>query len=397
MAMNILGGARHTELKAAFYDAVKMINAAHWQKVTAGKNIYLSLEYLQALEEAMEGSMKFRYILFYDKNSEPVAVASVQLLNFVDREAKYHSLLCRMSEHIKNQLLRSLGIKVMICGNVFATGENGFMFTDAVSGEEAYHNLSHALQRLRQSEKINGQVSIVLLKDFWPSSFSKSDALKTHDFRDFMIDVNMVLKIQSGWKSFEDYLNSLTAKFRTRAKSVFKKSEEIRVENLDEAGIEKYKSEIETLYNNVREKADFKFGALNGDAFILFKRNLGDMFRLTGYFHDHALVGFSSAVISNEVVDGNYVGLDYNLNQQFALYQRMLYDFVELAIQSSAFELRLGRTAEEIKSCIGAEPTHMKLYMKHRSAVSNKLLKPIIASIVPREFELRKPFRTVVA
>jgi hypothetical protein len=73
----------------------------------------------------------------------------------------------------------------------------------------------------------------------------------------------------------------------------------------------------------------------------------------------------------------------------------MLYDFVELAISKKARELRLGRTAEEIKSSIGAEPINMKLYVKHGNKISNKLLKPIIESIAPGEFELRRPFKQV--
>jgi hypothetical protein len=72
----------------------------------------------------------------------------------------------------------------------------------------------------------------------------------------------------------------------------------------------------------------------------------------------------------------------------------MLYDFVELAIAKNVTELRLGRTAEEIKSCLGAQPTNMKLYIKLRNTVSNKLIKPIIESISPSEFELRKPFKS---
>ena len=71
----------------------------------------------------------------------------------------------------------------------------------------------------------------------------------------------------------------------------------------------------------------------------------------------------------------------------------MLYDFVNLAIDRKTKELRLGRTAEEIKSCIGAEPVNMKLYIKHGNRIFNKLLDPIVSSITPSKFELRMPFK----
>jgi hypothetical protein len=71
----------------------------------------------------------------------------------------------------------------------------------------------------------------------------------------------------------------------------------------------------------------------------------------------------------------------------------MLYDFVQESIARQVKELHLGRTAEEIKSCLGAEPMDMKLYLRHRNSISNKLLAPIIATITPSEFELRYPFK----
>ena len=76
------------------------------------------------------------------------------------------------------------------------------------------------------------------------------------------------------------------------------------------------------------------------------------------------------------------------------MYQRILYDYVEQAIDRKAKDLQLGRTSELIKSSIGAIPMNMKLYIKHNSGVSNLLLKPIIQSISPSEFELRKPFKS---
>jgi hypothetical protein len=234
---------------------------------------------------------------------------------------------------------------------------------------------------------------MVLLKEFWPSNFQFSDHIKQNNYREFMIDVNMILKIHSSWKTIDDYLNSMTAKFRTKAKSVFKKSAILTAKNFSAEDIKTHKDRIEELYLLVLEKSDFSVGALNGDAFLNLKRNLKDEFILKGYFFNDKLVGFSSAFLTKDNIDANYIGLDYEYNFEYAVYQKMLYDFVELAINKNVTELRLGRTAEEIKSCLGAEPTNMKLYIKLRNTVSNKLIKPIIESISPSEFELRKPFK----
>ncbi len=61
----------------------------------------------------------------------------------------------------------------------------------------------------------------------------------------------------------DDYLNSMVSKFRTKAKSVFKRSSDIEVKDLNTSAIEKCADEIHHLYENVVEHADFKFGELS--------------------------------------------------------------------------------------------------------------------------------------
>tara|TARA_R110001592_G_scaffold277335_2_gene544412 strand:+ start:804 stop:1997 length:1194 start_codon:yes stop_codon:yes gene_type:complete len=393
MTFSIPESTEKNKLKLIFYDSANLINEKHWEAINNNQNIYLSLNYLKALESALKNDIPFRYIQFHNDKDEPVAIAIAQVVKFVDKGSKYSEQLCKLSSHLKTKILNSLDIKVLVCGNVFACGENGFMYNDKISHQEAYDNLNVALYRLRKSEKINGQTSMVLLKEFWPSNFQYSDHIKQNKYREFMIDVNMILKIHPSWKNIDDYLNSMTAKFRTKAKGVFKKSAQIITKEFDLKDVLKYKERIEELYLLVLEKSDFSIGALNGEAFYNLKKNLDDKFMIKGYFFKEELIGFSSAFISNGNIDANYIGIDYNYNYEYAVYQKMLYDFVEFAIDKNVTELRLGRTAEEIKSCLGAEPTHMKLYIKLRNTVSNKLIKPIIESISPSEFELRKPFK----
>lgn len=393
MTWKIFCKKHKSDLKLSFFDSANLINEAHWNKVVEGKNIYLSLPYLKAIEDALKNEMGFRYILFYNENSEPVSVAAIQLVNFVDKNSKYNELLCKVGDTIKNKLIDLLDIKVMVCGNVFACGENGFIHTDAISPKLAYDNLSKALYKLRLSEKADRPISIVLLKEYWPENFGESDEIKNHQFRDFKIDVNMLLDIHPSWESLDDYLQSMTTKFRTKAKSCFKRSKALDVKDFSSEDILEYSARIEELYEDVVEHADFKFGELNAKAFQNLKENLKAQFQFKGYLLNGKLVGFSTAFISNSVVDAGYVGIDYDLNHEYSIYQLMLYDYVKTAIEQKATELRLGRTAEEIKSTLGAKPVDMKLYLRHRNSVSNKLLKPIIDSISPSEYTIRKPFK----
>ena len=384
------------ELRRSYFNSVSTIVAKDWNTVNNNQNIYLSLPYLQAIESALNHEMEFRYILFYDKNNKPVGIAVAQLVQFIDKGSEYYGHLCKFSNQIKNKIVQSLNIKVLVCGNVFACGENGFVFSNELTDEQVYNNLQKGLNELSKSDNIKKQTSLILFKEFWQSNTTKSDLLKQHHYHDFMIDVNMVLTIKKDWNALDIYLANMVAKFRTKANSVLKKSTPLIKKDMDLVAIIQHKDRIEELYNMVLSKSDFSIGVLNAQAFINLKEQLGYQFILNGYFLDDELIGFSSAFWFNNIIDANYVGIDYQYNVEYSTYQRMLYDFVGIAIEKNATEIRYGRTAEEIKSCLGAKPVSMKLYIKHKNSVSNKLLKALIKTITPTKYEIRKPFKAAV-
>ena len=397
MLLKVLEREAAADSKLSIYDSTELVNSTHWNLIVDDSNIYMSLEYLGALENAMQESMEFRYIIFYNNLLKPVAVAYLQLIHFMDKGIKYRELLCKIADKIKNKLLKSIDAKVLVCGNIFACGENGFVYTSHIDAKEAFQLLAESMKRITPDESKNVQISFSLLKEFWPESIKKSDNLKSNSYREVMIDVNMVMRIPSHWKIMDDYLSAMTTKFRTKVKGVYKKSNSIRVEKLKLNEIIKYKDRIEKLYHSVLSKASYKFGELNVQAFINFKQSLKEKFIFQAYFIEETMIGFSAVFHFNRIVDANFVGLDYSYNKEYALYQRVLYDFVDLSIQLGSHELRLGRTAELIKSSVGAEPVNMKLYIKHRNSFSNKLLIPFIASISPSKFEMRPPYKTALS
>lgn len=368
-----------------------------WEQVTAGKNLYLSWGYLQSLESAMEETMRFNYSISYDVAGKPVLAAVFQMVQFIDKRRAYSSSLCKLSYHVSKKIAEVFTINVLVCGNVFSDGENGFVWTDDLSSEEAMDEVENALIALKERPSVKENASITLFKDFWSDKNPIADRLSKYHYRGFMIDVNMVLHIADDWKTMDDYLGSMKTKFRTRAKSVFKKAEALRVVSMDAAQIRAHKDRIQELFGNVLEKSDFSFGKLNVLAFAAFDESLGNAFSFRGFFLENQLVGFSTAFLNNGNLEANYVGLDYNYNVEHCVYQRILYDYVEQALAQGVKELQLGRTAEQIKSTIGAIPVNMKLYAKHRRSVPNLLLKPIIRSLTPSEFELRQPFKTTIA
>ncbi len=381
------------ELTRKVFYTVDSIPVDQWQKVVGDENVYLSVNYLRALETAMRDEISFYYTISFSTEGEAVLCSVFQLVTFHDRRNSYADLLCKLSYHLHKKLLDIQTINVLVCGNVFSDGENGFTWSSSLSDAEAMNEVANTVETLKKDPLIKERASITLFKEFWPSSTQTSDHLKLRNYRDFMIDVNMVLKIHPEWRSMDDYLASMTTKYRTRAKGVYKKSSSLTIRTLTTAEIITYAERIDFLFSNVLMKAEFSVGGLKVDAFINFSKQLGDQFCFRALFKEGEMVGFSTSFVNKNSLEANFVGIDYDCNTQYAVYQRLLYDYVEQALYRNVRELQLGRTAELVKSQIGALPVNMKLYVKHRKSVSNLLLKPIVNSISPSEFELRTPFK----
>lgn len=362
------------------YDSFGEVDETAWNSVVDGRNIYLTSGYLSSLHEALNDKMAFRYLIIKDKEGKPLGVAACQILDFKTS-----------ASDMKGRIINWLNLKILVCGNVFNDGENGYLFRKGEDQAKMNQLLGSVLHKLAGHRK-NGRTSLILIKDFWPSSDPHLEPFHAL-YEEFSIDVNMVLKVSDSWHSMDDYKSCMVTKYRTKCKQVIKKSCEIEMRSLSATEIREQEEQIDTLYQQVLNSAEFKLGELNAHAFALMKERVGTAFRFNAYYLAGKLVGFSTSFVLEDAIDCNYVGIEYEINRSHALYQRMLYDFVELAINEQKQWLNYGRTAELIKSGLGAEPVNMKLFGRHRKDFINMFIRSMIGSIHPREFEIRRPFK----
>jgi len=112
-----------------------------------------------------------------------------------------------------------------------------------------------------------------------------------------------------------------------------------------------------------------------------------------GYFLEGKLVGFLSAMQNDRHLDAHFIGIDYSNNNEFAIYPRILNDYVRLGIETKSDQINLGRTASEIKSTLGAEPKALTCYCKHKRYIPNQILKPFIKNVHIKSFKQHSPFK----
>lgn len=355
------------------------------------RNLYLTSSYLTAIENSQIPHLGFLYVVLY-QNEIQVGILYFQSIEITNGFYFQDTFPREIKKRITTKMLKSLCGNLMVCGNFFATGENGFALHEDISSEVVYEVIKDLKVVLKNTKNHIG-LNFILFKEFWGNQQLTIHQILAKKYHSFEIDVNMVLAVSDQWNTFQEYLADMTTKYRTRAKSVYKKTFEITARDLSATEIKESKAFIHDLYISVVNTASFNMIKFTEENFYQFKKELKNDFVFTGYFLNETMVAFSTACFTDGCLDANYVGVNYQVNESIPLYQRILYDYVQLAIDNKVKELRLGRTAELMKSSLGAKPVSMQLYVNHNHKMVNTLIKPLVKKVKPSEFELRSPFK----
>jgi predicted N-acyltransferase len=369
-----------------------------WESLSVANNVYFSKGYLNAFEVNNSNRIQFFYLVVYSKE-QPISIAVIQVLEFdffqVDFTSNANVFIQKASSWL-GRLMKRDYVKIMICGSVFLSGEHGIYIKPKEDKKIVIEELIKGVQAIINANKyLEKWVDIILLKDFITKSLPIANNLKAYNYSPVQVDSNMLLTLNSSWKSFEDYLSSFKSKYRVKAKKAYKTSESLIAKDFTSEDIKTHKKELANLYYNVKNKSSFNPETLNIATYISLKEQLKNNFILRGYFLEDNLVGFMSGVVNLNALDAHYLGIDYELNKKHSIYSRMLYDYVRIGINRRLKRINFGRTSGEIKSTLGAVPEELTCYVRHKKSVANFLFKPFLRKIKPAVFEQRFPFKKV--
>lgn len=387
---------KHTN-NALFFSSVDKIPDEIWTVLGCENNIYFSKEFLISIEKN-HPEITFSYIILVDEHQKPTAFASIQIIDFYLEAIRNDlELLVRKVKNIGRKLHiipKKKPLKLLISGNTFVSGEHGIFIKQNQDKKFIIKELAKAiLYFVNVDEKL--KIDAFLLKDFINESLFITDELKDFNYHPFSVEPNMVLHLDKNWKNFEDYLASMKTKFRVKAKKAIQLSSEIIVENVTSENIENQLPKMTDLYKKVAANATFNLSDFNLETYTNFKEKLGENYILKTYWLKGEIVGFMSGIINKNSLDAHFVGIDYELNRKYAIYQKMLYDYIEIAINKNLKTINFGRTASEIKSSVGAEPQDLTMYLRHKKSITNRILKLFLQRVQPTPFQQKFPFKTI--
>lgn len=359
----------------------------------AVSNIFLSTDYLKALDQSAPKNMICHYIgIFNDDMLIGIALSQFLDLNLVNSFGERDNCI---KTTVRNFVFRNFTSHVLFMGNNMLTGQNAFIFSKELDPKEGVTLLHKAAQELQSRFKKKGKkVHLTTFKDFFPHEKAVLEASEFQTFYKFSTQPNMIFSIADNWKTEDDYIGALSKKYRDQYKRAHKKLDGVEKRKMSLAEIEQYNTTLNALYYNVAKNAPFNTFFLSENHFYELKKQLGHNFLFYGYFLEGKLIGFNTLIKNGNVIDTYFLGYDDEHQREMMVYLNMLYDMINYSIKKQYKGIIFARTALEIKSSVGAKPYEMVGFIQHSNPLINRFAGKIFKSLEPETiWQERNPFK----
>jgi len=453
-------------IRFALADSIAFLNANDWDCVSARSGLFLSRRFLTLLEQNRPENLTMHYGLAYAEGRPVVAIVAqsldIRVADLSSRRSKekgqgvwsslgkatvrsitrgrkrfllFESLLpgarpdgavqeadepglwpdvasslgrrwqglLKVAEHAAEFPVAWVHQRMLVCGNVLSTGPHGVAFAEGVDPAQCWPVVEEAIYRIRRSNKLFGDSDLVMIKDLTDDQKDAAAALRRFHFRRFETEPNMILPLQPGWRSFDDYLGDMRSDYRIRIRKTIRNLETAGVilECLGPEQVEARATEIHDLYLQVHEHQKLRLVTIRPQWIPALAASFGDDFRtaIARSKEGGKLLGFTNVIRDGNAAHGLYIGFDKAAAAKgIPLYLGLVYAAVGQAIEMGAGQISLGRTALGPKAQIGAKAQIMYGYLRHRNPALNLAVPSILALLpTPAEPPERHPFKSAAS
>jgi peptidoglycan biosynthesis/recognition FemAB-like protein len=380
---------RPTGFGFALADKVDYLDGSFWDAVTRNQTIFLSRRYLRVLEDAAPENMAQRYAMIF-RGREPVAVVAAQSVDIsIARVGKAGKRPPAMAP------LEKVDERLLVCGNLLSWGMHGVCTAASEDPNTLWPAVAEALYRLRRADKLSGGIDLVLVKDLSEEHATAASIFRRFSYRSLETDPNMVLQISPDWRSFDDYLTSLTSKYRKTCQKIDAEVAQAgcSIQHLTSNQVAQHADELHALYLQTHLNAKFRPVTLTPTFLPALAERLGTDFRCLVVKRGEQILGFVTTLRDGETAVGYNIGFDRGAALEIPVYLRLLQAVIGEAIDFDCRKLSLGRTALEPKARLGAKPEPMRVLVRHRIPMLNLIVRGLLRTISHDEPPERNPFK----
>ena len=173
------------EFSFTIADNIDAVSELQWNKHIPELNVLMQYDELKLIESTQKGKMQFRYV-FVKKQDITVGVIYFQVVRFTGSDLLNYfpeeptetikKLAYKTARGLSEPLIKMVDVKLLVSGNVFMTGENGFYFNHDIDKAQRAALLRKAV---KETAKTDSNIRAVLVGDLYEpksefdSSFKK--------------------------------------------------------------------------------------------------------------------------------------------------------------------------------------------------------------------------------
>jgi hypothetical protein len=326
---------------------------------------HLQSRHLLAFEKAVVDDIENNYVQVFLGN-KLAGLLYLQQFSFQHKHLNFADGSAFTARLIKCVLPAQLPI--LVCGHLFRINFQGFYFKDA-----AHRQLVFDAVKLFTQQNGNNKPAGIIIKDCNEVFIEQS--CRPWGYRFFNGDVTMEIHRRPHWHSLADYINDLHKNYRQRAKKIIAAFAPVTVKELHAPAIEINEAIINALYWNVVNKQTVKLGTVNARYFYELKKDLGNRFEFYALYVEEKIVGFYTFIFYDKEMETHFIGMDYEVNNQYKIYFNILFAGLQKMIEKGFDKLELGRTAREAKANAGALPRQVFNYIKVKNPLADITLR----------------------
>ncbi|HAD22355.1 MAG TPA: hypothetical protein DCF87_09630, partial [Opitutae bacterium] len=376
-------------------NAVNRISWTEWDQLILDSNkpsIFLDSRMVRALLNSSSRNVaavewRCKDVLKGIALVEDTHAESVDLSKHVDGKSFIFNAISRLLHGRSGRL--EFSVRVM--GTTLGSGDHAFRFLPDVDAEQRKLCVEGTMY-FSSSDTGTKIPGVVMVKDTTiPEKGQKSPVFPGWTPIEF--DPEMVVYVDPSWNSIEDCMPFLMKKSRTKFKRIQELSKDFKVERWSLNQLEKEGDLLIELYRSVFDRSGFRLGSLHLEELIESKRLWGDAFVVDVYVLDGENVGFQCAYVTPEATEAFFVGFRPKLIKSHAIYQRMLLEFIRMGILAGCEEVRMGRTALDVKSSIGALPRRLQCDVKFRNPLFHFIVQVFSTRFSPMPPDLKRAWQ----
>jgi predicted N-acyltransferase len=165
-----------------------------------------------------------------------------------------------------------------------------------------------------------------------------------------------------------------------------------------EGAAELYTDDVHRLYEAVLERATVRFESLPAEYFRELARQLPANSLFTFVYRAGRIVAFAATILSDELFDQMFIGLDYSINHESDLYFNVFYAALGTAFERGPRRIYVGQTSDDFKhQKLSAFQFPLTLYAKGLKWIPRVLMRARFEWFFPARPMKYPPLQTVQA